>query len=158
MHRKANAESEVSEYFSAVLDTPSATEEASATIDNSTGGKMHKSRRKLARHPDSLLDHPKEYPTRPAKSRTKRTKADNELDNELTSSKLAEYMSKMPTTDQLLPDESVILTPSGYPARCFECMHYVTVDHFVSLKKCAHCKFATHCTRAAINHHKWRHV
>lgn len=76
---------------------------------------------------------------------------------ELTSEMLIECMSKLPCTKDFIDNESVILTPSGQPAKCVECAEFITPDHFVSQICCKPCNYKTHCPRASTYHQKALH-
>lgn len=75
-------------------------------------------------------------------------------EDELTSEMLIEYMSKLKRADGIIPNQSVILMPTGKPATCCECMNYITIDHYVAEIKCPRrkCRYLTHCHRAALMH------
>lgn len=79
------------------------------------------------------------------------------LTEELTSQKLIDYLSRMPRADGVIPNQSVILTPDKLAAKCCECLHYVTTDHFVAVVACTQCKYTTHCPRALTSHKNLKH-
>jgi len=79
-------------------------------------------------------------------------KNDNPI--QCSSQRLINFLSKMNKADGIIANQSVILTPRGKPAKCCECLEYVTVDHFVALIDCRDCKYSTHCPRAATLHRK----
>lgn len=93
---------------------------------------------------------------RPALSiQTRFSKADSKVT--CSSQKLIQYLSRMKQADGIVPNQSVILTPRGKPAKCCECFQFVTADHFVATIDCKSCKYVTHCPRAAIAHNTHRH-
>lgn len=78
-------------------------------------------------------------------------------DDRMSSEKIIEYMSKVNRADSVVANQSVILTPEGLPAKCIECLEYITVDHYVASISCKHCKYLTNCPRAATKHQIERH-
>lgn len=76
----------------------------------------------------------------------------NAQNDELTSEKLIDYLSKMKRAEGVIPNRSVILSPDGTAVKCVECLNYVTTDHYVATLRCRDCKYATHCPRALTNH------
>lgn len=75
----------------------------------------------------------------------------------LTSEKIIKCLSKLKQTNTVLPNDSVVLAPSGLPAKCAECMEYITVYHYVSATGCELCPYVTHCPRALDNHQVAKH-
>lgn len=80
-------------------------------------------------------------------------------DTRLNSSKLIAGLSKLPKADGIIPNASIILTPSGKPAICIECGQPVTCDHYVEAIKCdvKNCSYVTLCPRAILKHHDRGH-
>lgn len=74
-----------------------------------------------------------------------------------SSQKLIDYLSKMRRADGVIPNQSVILTPDGTPAKCCECLQFITVDHYVASIICRKCRYSTNCPRAATNHNMITH-
>lgn len=77
--------------------------------------------------------------------------------DELTSQKLIGFLSKLQRADGILPNQSVILTPLGLPAKCVECRNLITIDHYVAEIFCSHCEYVTFCPRAATIHNENKH-
>uniref|UniRef100_A0A6G1SI84 Zinc finger protein 280C n=1 Tax=Aceria tosichella TaxID=561515 RepID=A0A6G1SI84_9ACAR len=78
--------------------------------------------------------------------------------NDLTTEKILEFMSRLKRADCVIPNQSVILTPTGRPAKCVECSEYITVDHYVAAITCKPCHYTTHCPIAATKHKQSRHA
>lgn len=72
--------------------------------------------------------------------------------DQLTSQKLIDYLSKMRRAEGVIPNQSVILSPDGTAVRCVECLNYMTTDHYVASLRCRDCKYTTHCPRALTSH------
>lgn len=79
--------------------------------------------------------------------------------NKLSSGKLIEALSKLPKADGVIPNLSVLLTPSGKPALCLECRTPVTCDHYVETIKCQtkDCPYMSMCPRAVVMHQNRGH-
>lgn len=59
--------------------------------------------------------------------------------------------------DDILPNDSVLLSPDGLPIKCAECLQYVTIYHYLSLIRCQLCSYVTHCQDASENHQAIQH-
>lgn len=94
---------------------------------------------------------------KPALKISRTPKSNDQHPDDMTSERLIEYFSKMKRADGVIPNQSVILTPTGKPAKCVECLQYITIDHYVAAIVCRKCKYLTHCPRAATAHNVKRH-
>lgn len=90
-------------------------------------------------------------------NRKSSTAVETNLASSCSSQRLIEYLSRMKQADGILPNQSVILTPRGRPAKCCECFQFVTADHYVAKIDCKNCCYVTHCPRAAISHNTRKH-
>lgn len=80
--------------------------------------------------------------------------ANGDQSRNCSSQHLIDFLSKMKRVDGVIPNQSVILTPMNKPAKCCECLQYVTIEHYVSPITCVPCKYTTLCPRAATSHYK----
>ena len=97
--------------------------------------------------------------TRSASSSTAGLAGTAKVDTLVTcsSQRLIDYLSKLRRADGVIPNQSVILTPDKTPAKCCECLQFITTDHFVATIVCRSCKYSTNCPRAATRHNMFGH-